>query len=297
VTWDCSLSWCVKPGAPHWLSRKPNGNGNVTSYTYDSAGNLAKVTPAAPLGSTTIAVDSLGRPVSVTDGKGQITRTSYNTDDQVTQVLTGGATSCSYAAGTCVTSTYNADGNLATQTDQTGLTTYSYDNLDRQLNKALPSGANLALGYDSVGNVASYTDPGGTVSYGFDAANELTSLTEPSGARTVFGYNNDAVRISTTYPGGTVLANTPDNSMRTQEIKATNGSNVFSDFTYSYANGSGDTSLNRARTDKVAGANTSYAYDALNRLTQATETTGGNTTASWLYCYDCDDARVLLRSA
>jgi len=124
------------------------------------------------------------------------------------------------------------------QTDQTGLTTYSYDNLDRQINKALP-GANLALGYDLVGDVASYTDPGGTVSYGFDAVNELTSLTEPSGARTTFGYNNDAVRISTTYPGGTVLANTPDNSMRTAEIKATNGSNVFSVFTYSYANGSG----------------------------------------------------------
>ncbi len=279
-------------GKPGELCSTTNGNRNVTSYTYDSAGNLAKVTPPAPLGSTTIAVDSLGRPVSVTDGKGQVTRTTYNADDQVTQVLTGGATSCSYAAGTCVTSTYNADGNLATQTDQTGLTTYTYDNLDRQINKRLSSGANLAQSYDSVGNVASYTDSGGTVSYGFDAANELTSLTEPSGARTAFGYNNDAVRTSTTYPGGTVLANTPDNSMRTQEIKSTNGSNTFSDFTYTYANGSGDTSLNQSRTDKVAGATTNYAYDALNRLTQATETTGGNTTASWLYCYDNDGNRT-----
>jgi len=284
-------------GKPGQLCSTTNGNGNVTSDTYDSAGNLAKVSPPAPLGATTIAVDSLGRPVMVTDGKGQGTRTTYDTNDRVTQVLTGGATSCSYAAGTCVSSTYDADGNLATQTDQTGTTRYSYDNLDRQINKQLPSGSNLAQSYDPVGNVASYTDTGGSVSYGFDAANELTSLTEPSGAKTAFGYNNDAVRTSTTYPGGTVMANTPDNSMRTQEIKATNGSNVFSDFTYSYANGSADTSLNRARTDKVAGANTSYAYDALNRLTQATETTGGNTTASWLYCYDCDDARVLLRSA
>jgi len=146
-------------------------------------------------------------------------------------------------------------------------------------------------------NVASYTDPGGSVSYGFDTANELTSLIEPGGAKTTFGYNNAAVRTSTTYPGGTVLANNPDNSMRTQEIKATNGSNVFSDLAYSYANGSGDTSLAQARTDKVAGATTNYAYAALTRVTQATETTGGNTTASWLYCYDCDDARVLLRSA
>lgn len=279
-------------GKPGELCSTTNGNGNVTSYTYDSAGNLAKVTPPAPLGSTTIAVDSLGRPVSVTDGKGQVTRSTYNVNDQVTQVLTGGATSCSYAAGTCVASTYNADGNLATQTDRTGLTTYSYDNLDRQINKALPSGANLALGYDPVGNVASYTDPGGTVSNGFDAANELTSLTEPSGAKTTFGYNNDAVRTSTTYPGGTVMANTPDNSGRTAEIKATNGSNTFSDFSYSYANGSGDTSLAQARTDKVAGAATNYAYDALDRLAQATETTGGNTTASWLYCYDNDGNRT-----
>jgi len=116
----------------------PNANGKVTSYSYDSAGNLARVSPPAPLGATTIAVDSLGRPVTVTDGKGQLT--TYNVDDQVTQVLTGGATSCSYSAGTCVSSTYDADGNLATQTDQTGTTRYTYDNLDRQTNKQLSSG-------------------------------------------------------------------------------------------------------------------------------------------------------------
>jgi len=101
--------------------------------------------------------------------------------------------------------------------------------------------------------VASYTDPGGSVSYGFDTANVLTSLIEPGGAKTTFGYNNAAVRTSTTYPGGTVLANNPDNSMRTQEIKATNGSNVFSDLAYSYANGSGDTSLAQARTECEGG--------------------------------------------
>jgi len=279
-------------GKPGQLCSTTNGSGKVTSYSYDSGGNLAKVTPPAPLGSTTIAVDSLGRPVTVTDAKGQVTRTTYNVDDQVTQALTGGATSCSYGAGTCVSSTYDADGNLATQTDQTGTTRYAYDNLDRQTNKQLPSGTNLALSYDAVGNVASYADGGGTVSYGYDPANQVTSLTEPGGARTTFGYNNDAVRTSTTYPGGTVLANTPDNSGRTAEIKATNGAGVFSDFTYSYANGSADTSLARARTDKVAGANTSYAYDALNRLTQATETTGGNTSASWLYCYDNNGNRM-----
>jgi YD repeat-containing protein len=243
------------------------------------------------LGSTTTVVDSLGRPVSVTDGKGQVTRTTYNVNDQVTQVLTGGATTCSYAAGTCVASTYDADGNLATQTDQTGLTTYTYDNLDRQINKRLPSGPTWLRATTRWATwPATPTRAGPSPT----ASTRPTSSPPHRAQRggTAFGYNNDAVRTSTTYPGGTVMANTPDNSMRTQEIKATNGSNVFSDFTYSYANGSADTSLNRARTDKVAGANTSYAYDALNRLTQATETTGATprpagctaTTAMMLGC-------------
>lgn len=186
-------------GKPGQVCTTTNGDSKTTSYTYDSAGNLARETPPSPLGSTTIAVDSLGRPVSVTDGKGQVSTTTYNAADQVIQILTSGASSCSYSAGTCLTYTYDADGNLSTQSDGTGVTTYSYDNLDRQVGKRLPSSATLTLTYDAVGNVATYADQGGVVTYAYDPANELTSLAEPSGAKTTFTYNNNAARTSTTY--------------------------------------------------------------------------------------------------
>jgi len=129
----------------------------------------------------------LGRPATVTDGKGQKSTYSYNTNDQPLQILTNGATSCASRV-TCVTYMYDNDGNLTTQIDHTGTTIYSYDNLDRQTSKQLPSGAPLTLSYDPVGNVATYADSGGTVTYGYDPANELTSLERPRSALAVFSW-------------------------------------------------------------------------------------------------------------
>lgn len=88
------------------------------------------------------------------------------------------------------------------------------------------------------------------------------------------------------------MTTTPDNSGRVAEIKATNAGNVFSDFAYSYASSGADAALTQTRTDHTTGAITNYAYDALNRLTQAMEATGSSTTASWLYCYDNDGNRT-----
>jgi len=284
-------------GKPGQLCTRTDGNNHTTSYRYDSSGNLTTVTPPSPLGATTISYDSVGRAVTVTDGKGQKSTFSYDNDDRVTQVLTGGATTCSYPAGTCVSYAYDPNGNTTDTTDATGHTTFSYDGSMRQTGKTLPGGQQLTVVYDPVGNAVSYADPGGTVTYSYDAANELTSLAEPGGncdptlgtvtLCTTFGYNNNAQRIRTTYPGGTALTVAPDPAGRVSEIKAVNSAgSLLTDFRYTYARNGADTELTTSRTDGVTGRTTSYAYDTLNRLTQAVETANGSTTASWLYCYD-----------
>ena len=55
------------------VATETDGNGVVTSYSYDTAGNLTGVDNPAPLGDESLSVDSLSRVVTETDGKGQVT--------------------------------------------------------------------------------------------------------------------------------------------------------------------------------------------------------------------------------
>jgi len=137
-------------GLPGQTCTTTNGLGGVTGNHYDTQGNLTSVTPPAPLAATSASYDSLGRVLTSTDGKGATTRTSYDGLGRATQILTAGATSCSYPAGTCLSSTYDADGNQTSRTDATGTTLYSYDALGRQTGKSLPQvGLAVAAGQTS----------------------------------------------------------------------------------------------------------------------------------------------------
>jgi RHS repeat-associated protein len=110
----------------------------TTTYAYTYAGSAPQtltqlvVTQPAPLNThpTTTTFDALTRVATVTDGKGQVTRYSHDGNDRITQVLYNGATTCTSTA-TCITYTYDADGNLIKRTDNTGPTSYSYDPLNR----------------------------------------------------------------------------------------------------------------------------------------------------------------------
>lgn len=272
---------------------KVDGNSHTTSYHYDSAGNLDTITPPSPLGTTTFgSYDLASRVGTVTDGKSQITRYTYDNLDRVTELKFGGATTCTPSSGNCVQYTYDGDGNRLTMVDSTGTTTYGYDTLNRQTSKTLPSGTPaLAVTYDGVGNTLTYADAGGTVTYAYNAANQLTSLAEPSGSCTsvptvkctTFGYDNNGKRTTTTYPGSTVMTTTYDNSGRPSRVRTVNGATTIADYQYSYLKSSADNTLVQTMTN-TAGAVTTYTYDTLDRLSKAV--LGGGSPASWLYCYD-----------
>lgn len=53
-----------------------------TGYTYDSAGNLTKVTPPSPLDPITYTYDTLGRQRTTTDGRGVTTTYTYDNRDR-----------------------------------------------------------------------------------------------------------------------------------------------------------------------------------------------------------------------
>ncbi|WP_077801896.1 RHS repeat-associated core domain-containing protein [Streptomyces sp. JHA26] len=255
-----------------------DGNGKVTSFTYDDHGNLWKVKPPAPLGETTYTYDALGRVETVKDGRGITTVYGYDTRDRVREVSSTNST---------VTYTYDGDGNVTTRTDASGTTTWEYDDLNREKRRTLQNGAQTALAYTPGGDVDYYTDPTGTTDYTWDKAGRLDYLTAPDGKKTDFDYDNNDKRTKTVYPGGTTQTVTIDNNGRPQAIKTTSGTQTFVDLTYSYASAGKDTTKIRTRTDNLTNLKTSYTYDSQDRLSYALEAdSAGVRKASWLYCFD-----------
>jgi RHS repeat-associated protein len=284
---DTGVSCGAKVGE---LCSTTDGKGNVTSYGYDASGNLASVTPPAPLGQTTITSDGLGRPSLVTDGRGQQTRFKYDKDDRVTQLLVGGATTCDAPHASCIDYTYDKGGNLTGRVSNIGTTSYSYDAFGRLFRKSLPGplvdacagDTGMKIGYDAASNVTSYCDARGTVVYGYDAANELTSIQEPGGncaANPVTGpctkiayvdatgKFQDGRRASVTYPPSTGAVSTLsyDNAGNLTSIVLKKGATTLASYSYTYNQGTVDVDQRQTMTD-ATGATTSYHYDGFGRL-------------------------------
>lgn len=285
----------AKPGELCWAQ---DSDGHRTTFAYDANGNLGTVTPPPPIGQIVVTIDSLSRPTSITDGNGQKTTLSYDQLDRVTEILYGGATSCN-SATTCTTFSWDADGNLSNRTDVTGATTFTYDKLNRLVTKSLPDAttncsgqSGITTAYDAVDNLTQYCDSGGTITFGYDAANRNTSVAEPGGSCsgtvslcTTLGYDNDNRLTTLTFPGGATETVSYDNAgNKTSVVGKDSQAQVLTSFSYVYTQGSQDVDsrVNMTENDPLANnLTTTYTYDSLGRLAQAT-----NTQATLYYRYD-----------
>jgi RHS repeat-associated protein len=240
----------------------------VTTYSYDSAGNLTGMTPPSPLGAQTYTPDSLSRVHVIADGRSQSTTYTYDPLDRLTQVTYNDSSTVTYA--------YDANGNLTQRVDATGTTTYSYDERNRLKQQNLPGSIVLQYTYDKVGNITSYTDATGTTTYAYDAADQIKELTEPNGTCTgtphlkctTYTFNRAGQRETVTYPNGVQMRFTYDNSNRETEMLATNSLGELLKYSYSYTSGTSDKGLVQKMTDPD-GSKSHYTYDSLNRLTKS----------------------------
>ncbi|MEV1046469.1 RHS repeat-associated core domain-containing protein [Streptomyces sp. NPDC049916] len=260
-----------------------DANGQRTNFRYDSAGNLERATPPAPLGATGYTYDALGRVATVTDGRGVKVVYGYDRRDRVVSVTSSGTPTVTYD--------YDGDGNLTARTDATGSQSYRFDALNRETVRRLQDGSETVLAYTADGNVSTYTDPGGTTRYAWDAADRLTSLTGPDGKRTTYDYDNNDRRTRTTYPGGTVQLQELDASGRPTRVRAAAPSGiVISSLTYTYGYTAGGQNKDgvkiRSRNDDLTRTRTDYSYDATGRLTLAEESHPSGTKKSWQSCFD-----------
>jgi YD repeat-containing protein len=115
------------------------------------------------------------------DTFGQSTQYVYNDRHRQTGTI--------HALGTTI-NTYDAVGNMVGKVDRAGrLTTYTYDELNRQVQAEDWSGAVTKYGYDAVSNMLSQTDGrGNTSNYVYDGLNRRTQAIDSSGNQTTQSY-------------------------------------------------------------------------------------------------------------
>jgi RHS repeat-associated protein len=202
----CKVSYAYTAGSepavgggtepPGLLASVTSPNGGVTSYAYDSAGDVMQATD--PLGLVTrYTYDNLGRA---------------QTETQISDT---------YPAGLTMTYTYDGQDRLLTETDppvtdrvtgavHTQVTTYTYDADSNVLTTTIsdatggdPSRTTTKT-YNSHGELASITDAlGNTTSYTYDALGDQITQTNPAGITTAYTYDAAGNLLTTTLEGYT----------------------------------------------------------------------------------------------
>ncbi|MFG3046718.1 LamG-like jellyroll fold domain-containing protein [Streptomyces sp. NPDC048241] len=281
-------------------SSGPTDNTYLTSYSYDTGGNLLSVTsppvPGHP-GGRTASTSYTTASTPAAEGGGALAPAGLT--DTVT---TPGGRTTKY--------TYFATGDLASVTDANGAKiTYSYDRLGRQISRtetsdSQPSGlttsqtydkndqvvtetspavtnrvtgavhqAQTTTGFDDDGNVLSQTvadvrggDASRSTSMTYDAYNRLASRTDPGGGTTAFEYDVYGNKVKETDPMGTVNTYTFDAEGRA--------------LTTSLLGYTGDPNNPSAPTTLVQ---ESRAYDPAGRLASVTDAMG------WVTAYTYTD--------
>lgn len=206
------------------------GPSQVTSSTYNSAGQLTSVTTGSGTSSASTVsycYDPDGGETSVvyadgnTSGTGKcqtaypwtVSASSYPTQAayQTTYAydsagdLTSATTPATTAApnGATTTASYDAAGNMLTQTDPNGVTTtrtYTPLNKVATISYSGSSAHSVSYTYDANGSKTAMTDGTGSSNYGYDPFGELTSTTNGAGQVTTYGYNADGDTTGITYP-------------------------------------------------------------------------------------------------
>jgi RHS repeat-associated protein len=201
--------------------------------------------------------------------------------------------------------TYDLNGNRIAMIDPTGLTTYSYDALNRLTSITNNNGQTTGFTYDTLGRRTSLTHANGVVTnYTYDAASQLTRLSHELATTIInsFDYTYDRVgnRKSKTDRNGSYnytydtlnrltqalnpLPSNPLESFTYDQVgnrttsnqnggSAFNGANELledASFTYEYDNNGNQT----RKIAKPGGATINYEYDAENKLVRVVSSTG-----------------------
>jgi len=273
-----------------------DGNGHMTSYTYNTAGYVAS--KSYPGGGTMQypLYDVLGNVLRTLDGRGVETDYLYNDPESL-------LTDIQYPASTAVNVhfTYDVYGRKSVVSDGSGTTTYgatglpAYDDSDNPINIVtsyhVPSSADIAAtigySYNPNGSCHSLSTPAGVFTYGYDASGRETSLVNPFGESTSWTWDiNDLLisqrssKIATTY-----TRNATGSAVEVQNTRNDGTNTVLTDYSGIHYDGATNVS-SVVSYDSVTPAysgNTAYTYDSRSELTNESSTQIGGYSNSYVY--------------
>lgn len=247
--------------------------GQVSTYTYDSDGQLTSVSDAA--GTVSFTYDGAGRRASITDRLGGEVTMAYDADS-------GLPTRVGHADGTSTTAAYSARTatavfavyDLASETDESGATTtYTYDASGNRTTETLPTGESRTNTFNARGQVLTATVSGrGTTTWTYDGAGNVASVTSPDAQTSTYAHDGFGRRTGVTDPAGQSRTWTYDALDRLTSTSFEDGRSR----SYTY-----DAVGNMASMTNEGGSTATFTYDAMDNVTTQGDFSGDEVTYSW----------------
>jgi RHS repeat-associated protein len=227
--------------------------------------------------------DANGNQRLIVDAEGQRVVKSYDELERVAQKTyhdhrLGSDGAPIFPRLSSITYQYDDNGNL-TRSEEikqleggsiTETSVMQYDPINRLILKTNPDGKTLHFEYDRAGNQTAIVDADDRrTTHTYDALNRITSTTV-AGLTTTYVYWPDSLQRTVTHPNGVAADMSYDPADRLTRITNHDGNPAapISQFDYTYdSNGNRRTQIERhARLNGGAAQQTTYRYDALNRL-------------------------------
>jgi RHS repeat-associated protein len=285
--------------------------GGVTEYTYDSSHRMLTIKDARGITYLTNQYDANGRVVlqtqantttyqfaytldgtgrvtqtDLTDPRGYVTRTNFNTSRYPTTQIEAYGTS----AARTTTWTRHATTNAVTRVTD-GLnrnTDFTYDSLGNveSVTRLAGTGGPVTTTYTYdpiVSELTSVTDPlSHTTTFTRNVTGDVTAITDPLSHQTNFTYNGEGQPLTVTTPAGTT-------SFSYELGDLTSVTDPLGRTTSRFL----DTAGRLLGVTDPVGRTTRYEYDALNVTTKVSDALGGETT----FTYDANRNLLTLTDA
>jgi RHS repeat-associated protein len=273
------------------LAADTQSNDDITSFTYDTAGNLVTSTDALGHVATFDGHDANGRPGTMTDPNGVVTAFAYDPLGRVETVTAQHPTNPALNAVT--TLAYDAIGQVTAMTlPSTDTLIMDYDDAGRLTAMRAASGERWDYAYDAEGNVTRETvkrgdgstslritrafdelsrvlnetvGTGHTSRWGYDKVGNVVSEISPNGHETTTAFDALDRLITTVAPdnGSTALVYDDSDNLTGH----TDPISVTTEFVY---NGFGE-AIQEVSPDR---GTSTYVYDAAGRVTQSSDGRG-----------------------